>query len=400
MAKNKEGANIIIVGHGAVGSVLGHLLSQERAVRSVVCVDRNFPKEVGCPGVEVLKLDASRPERLERLLKRLRPNILINASKPEFNRALMSACLKNGVNYVDLASYWDIDPDPKADSPYKVEQMDFDERFRRKGLFGLINAGASPGLTNLAAKECADSLDTVDSIKIRLCEFAGKTGIGFAWSVEWLLDEINWKPLVFRNGKYRIAERFSEQETCAFPAPIGRKAVRLLSQEEVSTIPQYIQTKNVDIKGYDSQEDTAMLLQRLGLVSEEKVRVGATTITPLALTAKLVKRSPLARFDPKANPDAQFGFVVEATGRKAGKQEIVGYSVMFPNQRAIDCLKLGGNFLSYPTALAACRFTISAWESRKPGVYPPEGLDKKARSGIMSGLKRHAKVRRFSQRTR
>lgn len=376
---------VVILGCGNVGSVLVRLLARERSVESIVCGD--IRKRAGLADRKVCfrKIDASDKGQILKLLRNERPDLVINVSLPSFNVKILECCLREKVNYMDLDSYWNFDQNPKAKSPYEIEQLKYGARFKQNNLVGLINAGVSPGLSNLLARECADHLDTVDYIKIRLIEDTKSEELFFAWSKECFLDEVNWKPLVYRDGKFKILENFSEEEEYDFPSPFGKRKVCLISQEEVGTIPLFIKVRNLDIKSYDNQIDVAKSLVRMGLVSTEKKRVGEAKISPAEFLSKVLPSKPNLHKNKKLG-DAVFGLVVEAGGKRGNRKRVVRCSAIFPRQREINKLKLDANFISYPTALMAKLFAMSIPKIRDGGVFPPECLERRIRKSVLKQL--------------
>lgn len=386
---------IVVVGHGAVGSVLCEMFHREKSVKSITCLERIITHFRNKGKLHFKEVDLSDKKQVADILKKETPDLLINASLPIFNKPLLAACLQNKVNYMDLASYWDFDKNPKSKSPYKVEQLDFDSRFRKKKLIGLINTGASPGITNLLAKECVDLFDEIKTIKIRLYEDTKTPNPYFPWSVEWLLDEVNWKPLVYRNGKFRIMENFAEEEIYDFPEHIGNRKVALAAQDEVGTIPLYIKVKNVDLKIFDNQGDMAKFLKELGLVSEDKIIEKKHGITPLEFISDVLKMKQKDFAKMKVPPEAQFAFAIEAEGKKNGKNKVAGFYAIFPKQREINRLGFNANFISYPTAVGAKIFALKISKIKNYGVFPPEALDKGIRHEIINELKKHVKIQEF-----
>lgn len=379
---------VLILGYGAVGSVLCKLLSEEKSIESIVCGDVKKNKKINNKKIRFKRIDASDKTQLLKCFKNINPDLIINASLPSFNVNIMECCLHAKINYMDMASYWDFNFHPRGRSPYKVEQLDYDGKFKQNNLIGLINAGASPGLTNLLARECADFLDTIDCIKIRLIEDTGSEELVFAWSKEWLLDEINWNPIVYRNKKFKIVENFSEEEEYDYPPPLGKRKACLISQEEVGTIPLFVKTKNLDIKSCDSQIETVKLLVDLGLVSERKVRMGEMEISPLEFLSKALPDTPRIHKNKKLE-NAVFGLVVEAVGKRKNEKRTIRCSAVFPTQKEINKLNLGANFISYPTALMAKMFILSFPKIKRKGVFPPECLDKEIRQSILEQLKKN-----------
>lgn len=324
------------------------------------------------------------------MLKKTKPSLLINALAADFdfNSLIMECCLISKTNYIDTCSYWDFDKNPNAQSLYKVEQLEFHEPFKKAKIIGLINSGVSPGLTNLLAREASEQLDEVDSIKIRIIEDTRSDKLYFPWSVEWLLDEINWEPLVYRNGKFKIVKRFSEIEDFDFSEPFGKKKVCLIGQEEIATIPLYIKVKNAEIKIHDSQSEIAEFLIKLGLTSDDDLEINNIKISPRIFLSRLLEKDRRHIPEKWEIENAQFGLVVIAEGKKNGKMRKVIYSVAFPREKDIDKLNLNANFISYPTALMLKLFAMKTSKIKHFGVFPPEALDKNIRKEILENLKK------------
>lgn len=380
--------NIILFGYGKVGIPLTKLLLEEESVRSIVCADIKFSKKISHKKISYKKVDASNMSSLTDFFKTTQADLIVNASLPHFNLNLLQCAVSQKAHYLDLASYWDIDRSPYARSPYKIEQLGYHEKFQRHNLRGLINAGVSPGLTNLLARECADVLDSTKSIKIRLVEYTGNDELYFAWSKDWILDEMSWKPLVYKNGKFVIENNFAGEEIFEFPPPFGAQKVYLLAQDEVGTIPLYIPVKNVDIKSYDDQIEAMKILVKLGLLSEQKVTMNGISMKPKEFFSKVLPdSSPIYKNEKFKN--AVFGFVVEAKGKKDNEDRTVRYTAIFPRQKQIDDLDPDANFISYPTALMTKLFIMAISKIHEYGLFPPEALSAGIRKFILEQLKKY-----------
>jgi len=125
---------ILIAGCGTVGSVVCKLLSQEKSIKSIICADINIQSFGKNAKVHFKHADFSNRKQILRLLKNEGYDLIVNTSLPVYNKILLKCCLENKVNYIDLASYWDFDRSPKAKCPYKVEQLDFNDKFKKKNL--------------------------------------------------------------------------------------------------------------------------------------------------------------------------------------------------------------------------------------------------------------------------
>lgn len=377
---------VVILGHGSVGSVLSRLLSKEKSVEEIVCGDRGFKREQKIGKVKHRLIDLTDEKGLLNFIVEEKPYVVVNATHPKFNLQIMGACIGAKVNYVDTASFWDLDPDPKAKIPYKMEQMDHNNDFLKNGKMGLIEAGVAPGLDNLMAAECASDLDQVDYIKIRMVEDTGSKEIYFSWNKEWLLDELSTKPMIYENGDFKLVENFGSEEEYTFPEPIGKKKTCYFAQDEVGSIPLYVKTKKLDVKIHDNNIDVSRIILALGLLSDRKILVKGVEVKPLDVLTKLLPDSVPG--DEKKFPEARFAMSVEAIGKLKNKKKAIKYSVVFPSQKEINELELMANFISYPTALSVKLFLMELPNIERRGVFPPEAIDKDIRKRIMGELKK------------
>ena len=377
---------VVILGCGAVGSVLAKLLAKEKEVEKIICGDIKFKFKIKNKKISLKYLNFLKKNKFLKFLNQTKPDVVVNASLPKFNLDIMETCLKAKVNYLDTASYWDIDKNPKAKVPYKMEQLDFDKKFKEAGITGLIESGVAPGLDNLISAECASQLEKVEFIKIRMVEDTGSKEIFFSWNKNWLLDELATKPLVYYNNKFKVVEPFTEDEEYEFPEPIGRKKVCLFCQDEVGSIPFFVKTKNIDVKIHDNNVEVSKLLVKLGLTSEEEIKVGECEISPVQLLSAVLPDSPPG--SEKKFPNSIFAISIEAIGKSNGKKKTVKYSIVFPRQKEIEKMGLGANFISFPTALSMKLFVMALPKITRTGVFPPEAIDKKTRTEILKELEK------------
>lgn len=378
---------VVIIGYGGVGSTLAKLLSEENEIEKIICGDIKFSSKSRNKKIVLKKINVLKKPEFLSFLKQNKPNVVVNTSLPGFNTTIMETCLEAGVNYVDTCSFWDYEKNPRAKVPYHMEQLDYDSKFKKRGITGLINAGVSPGLTNLVAKECADKLDEIDSVKIRLLEDTGSRELFFSWNKDWLLNEIGAKPLVYQDGKFKMEEPFLGEEEFEFPKPIGKKKVYYFCQDEVGSLPFYIKTKNLDVKGFDNNIDISKLLLKLGLLSDENIKVKNFEISPVEFLSAVLPDSPPGT--EKKFKDSIFAISVIVEGKDRGQKKSVRYYVVFPRQKEIEEQGLPGNFITYPTALSLKLFLMALPEIKQTGVFPPEAIESGIRRGILDKLENY-----------
>jgi hypothetical protein len=353
---------VVIVGAGAVGSVLARQLAGRDGF-SVACATndlaaaRRFVAGAG-RRIRLVRADAAGPSSIARAAKGA--DVIVNASLPEFNLHVMRAALLARAHYLDLDSHlrdW-----------RHVEQLRFGRRFERSGLTALINAGVSPGLSNVLAAEAAERFERLDGLHFRILEEQVADRLIPTWSKKVIKDTLSAWPLIYRRGRFGFTRPFKDPERFAFPRPYGRRRVVSIYGDEVATVPLFLVVKNADYKvgGGDVESATAG-------------EGGGEVPTPMEMR-RLVREGVVR--------DARLIVSVEARGkRRRGSGPIVAHAV-FPDIRSIMRRAPGATYIGYPTAICAAAFVSILPLVRKSGVLPPEALGKEARRSIIAELKR------------
>ncbi len=375
---------IVLAGAGATASVIAALLCREKSVSQITCVTNDLKRaKMFMPKhrkLSVRKADASNLSEMEKIARGA--DLLINASLPNFNETIMEAALKVRANYQDLCSWL---------QDYKTaEQLKFHQRFKKAGLVAVINTGASPGVTNLLAREAADQLDKVKDIKIRLLEEQCANEFVFSWSPAVTIDEFASNPLVYRKGKFTFEQPFGKPKDYNFPV-YGKRHAFTIYGDEVSTLPLYIKAENVDYKAAGEDIEFARILYRLGLFSEKPVDVKGAQVKPADLFMKIAPPVPTPKEMVKLVKkgiiqEAALAFVVELTGTKNGKKKTIKKEICFPDLKEITKRLPGATYVSYPTGLGAAAFALTIPQIKTPGVCPPEGLKAEYRKKVLDNL--------------
>ncbi len=383
---------ILIVGAGAVASVISKCLSKDKDISEIVCASKNKKNDkkfidLNNSKISLTSADASDVKQIVKISKDF--DLIINASLPKFNENIMKAALRVGANYQDLCSWL---------ADFKTaEQLKFHKAFHKEKLIGLINTGISPGITNLLAREVADKLDSVLEIRICLLEEQKADKLIFAWSPEITLDEITSPPLMYKNGKFVLSTPFDDPQEYDFPPPIGKRRVYDVYGDEVSTIPLYIKTKNVIFKCGGGDIEISKTLYDLGLFGKKPVLINGKKIAPLQLFSKIAPRvaTPQEMIELVKNgsiENAVFVESVEATGKRSGKKLKIRNTAIFPDFRKIYKIFPGATYISYSTGIAAIAFSKVITKIDSCGVFPPEALSSKIRKEILKHLKNNGVV--------
>jgi saccharopine dehydrogenase-like NADP-dependent oxidoreductase len=361
--------DVLVVGVGSVGSVIAQYLQQDSSISSLTLADKDISRARSIAGkhgktkVKAVKIDASEPRELERLVKG--KGIVVNSGHPMFNEPLMQLSKKLGIAYVDLAS-----------SNMK-DQLAQDAEFRQANTLGVVGMGEDPGLSNIYARYAADRLTTVNQIKVRDGEFSVSKLRGFVplFSPEVFFEEVLMDAIIFADGKVKHLSPMSEKEVYDFPPPLGRQTVYALEHEEVQTLPYYIKkgVQYVDFKLALSDEfvSNVNLLKELGLLSNKPVNVRGLQVRPFDV---FIATLPIPVSVASAL-SGHAGISVEVGGTFHGKETKYTLSTQMSHQDAYKRYK--SNATSFLTGIVPAVYvsTFAKGKIKQKGVIPAEMLD-------------------------
>jgi saccharopine dehydrogenase (NAD+, L-lysine forming) len=326
-------------------------------------VDERFARSVaarlnGSGKVAVRSVDAADPSSLESATAGV--EVVVQASVPRFNAGIQAACLAAGANYVDLAA-------DSAD-PYVA-----DAEWRSRGLTAIVGLGEDPGLSNVMARQAADGLDHVESIRVRDGDSASSPDHVFLplFSPETFIEETLHTSRIWEDGRYREVPPFGEAETYTFPAPVGAQRVYSVDHEEVDSLPRFIGkgVRYVDFK-LALDDPTVRTLQTLrDLKLLERGSPEAPGPRRAVLNA-LPKPAELA-----GKIDGYAALVVETTGEKGGRAVAETLSTTMSHRRASELYHVTATAYLTGTPAAVGILQLVGGTVREPGMHPAEALD-------------------------
>jgi hypothetical protein len=364
---------IFVLGAGATGSYLAHLL--ERQGHLVTCGDRDLDRARRFLGkkckIPVVQVNA---RNLWGIVRAARGSqLLVNASAAVFNEIVLRAALRIRSYYLDLGAHL-------TRNPFKAEQLRYDARFRKKNRAAVITAGAAPGLTNLLVARAAGMMDSVDAVYIRLYESTESDDPVSQWSAEVSFDEAVSRPRIVRNGRHQFGKRFGEREKFRFPPPIGEVNVVLAAQDEVGTVPHFLPLREMDVKIGGNEIDRLRRWYRQGKLTRSRGLVASRfpkTPTPRQV-ARLIRRGILQ--------NARFAAAVVVRGVKKDRPIEVRFDAIFPSLYQIRQRGLALSPISYATAQMAALF-IKHFPRESAGVFPPGAIPPENRQAILKDLR-------------
>ena len=368
---------IFILGAGATGSLLAQLL--ERQGHHVWCGDRDPERARRFLGkksrIAITQVNARNFRGVVRAAKGCQ--LIINASASVFNEIVLRAALRLRSHYLDLSSHLTRDP-------FRAEQFRYVKRFEEKNRAAVINAGAAPGLTNLLLKRAADLCDETVSAQIRLYESSESDDPISQWSPEVSFDEAVSRPRIFRDGKFKLAKRFSEVEKFRFMDPVGAARVVLAAQDEIATLPRFVPMRDLEAKIGGNEIDRLRRWHKQGKLSKSRGmtrRRFPETASPRTI-AKLIRQGLLQ--------NARFAAAVLVRGIQRGAKEdvhvLMRSDVLFPSLYTIRRRGLFTTPVAFATAHVAAQF-VKNFPKKEAGVFAPETLSAEIRREILAGVR-------------
>jgi len=374
-------AKVLIVGAGGVGNVVAHKCAQLPDVfTSIVLASRTLSRcekiakdvaELQGRQIETAQVDADDVEQMTGLLRRVKPNVVINVALPYQDLHIMDACLAAGVPYIDTANY---EPKEIAKFEYKW-QWAYQDRFRDANLLALLGSGFDPGVTNVYCAYAQKHLfDTIETIDILDCN-GGDHGHAFAtnFNPEINIREITQRGRYWENDNWVETDPLSICQDYDFPGVGTRKAYLLYHEELESLVKNIRGLRRIRFwMTFGEQYLTHLrVLQNVGMTRIDPVDFQGNKIVPVEFLKALLP-------DPAslgAGYTGKTSIGCEITGTKAGKpRKVFIYNVC----DHAECWKeVRAQAVSYttgvPAMIGALMVATSKWSGS--GVFNIEQFD-------------------------
>ena len=293
---------ILLVGVGGVGEAIAQIAKPRKWVEQVVLADYNLDrakevqKKLKSPKrFPVEWVDASKQKLIEKLARKYKVDLIMNACDPSFNEPIFEAAFNVGCNYMDMAMTLS-KPHPKK--PFEkcgVKLGDYQfaraKEWKKKGLLCLVGLGVEPGMADVFAKYAEKHLfDEIDEVGIRDGANIEIKGYEFApnFSIWTTIEECLNPPVIWEKDRgWFTTEPFSEPEVFEFPEGIGPQEVVNVEHEEVLLVPRWVKTKRATFKYGLGNQFIGVLktLHMIGLDNKEKIKVKDVEVAPRDVVA-------------------------------------------------------------------------------------------------------------------
>ena len=292
----------LVIGAGGVGSAIANIASRKSFITELVIADYDASKahavtqKIQDPRFTSVEVDAGDLAALEGLIRKVNPDVVINAVDPRFVMNIFNAAKNAGVNYIDMALSLSIahptDPFNKVGVKLGDDQFAQHDAWLSQGNYALIGIGIEPGMSDIFARYAQDYLfSEIDAVTILDGSSLTVDGYEFApsFSIWTTIEECLNPPLIWNEG-WHTAKPFTGGVTFDFPEGIGPVECVDVEHEEVVLIPQKVNAKKVTFKyglGNDFIEKLKTI-HALGLSNKQKVNYRGMQIAPRDFLASLL----------------------------------------------------------------------------------------------------------------
>ena len=308
---------------------------------------------------------------LTALIKREKPQVVLNLALPYQDLTIMEACLAAKTHYMDTANY---EPEDTAKFEYKW-QWAYREKFEKAGITALLGSGFDPGVTGVfSAYALKHYFDEINYIDILDCN-GGDHGYPFAtnFNPEINIREVSAKGSYWEDGHWVETEPMEIKRVYNFEE-VGEKDMYLLHHEELESlalnIPGIKRIRFFMTFG-ESYLTHLKCLENVGMTSIEPILHEGKEIVPLQFL-KAVLPDP-ATLGPEQRSKTNIGCIF--IGKKDGKEGKLYIYNVCDHQ---ECYKeTGSQAVSYttgvPAMIGAMMLMNGTWN--KPGVHNIEEFD-------------------------
>ncbi|MFM6941174.1 MAG: saccharopine dehydrogenase family protein [Candidatus Planktophila sp.] len=370
----------LVIGAGGVGSAIAHIASRKSFFTELVVADYDLARAdavtstIQDPRFSAVEVDAGDLVALERLIREVNPEVVVNAVDPRFVMNIFNASKNAGVNYIDMAMSLSIahptDPFNKVGVMLGDDQFAQDGEWKKNGKYALVGMGIEPGMSDVFARYAQDYLfSEIDAVTILDGSNLTVDGYEFApsFSIWTTIEECLNPPLIYENGEFHTAKPFTGGVTFDFPEGIGPVECVDVEHEEVVLIPRHVKTKKATFKyglGNDFIEKLTTI-HALGLSKKEKVNYRGMEIAPRDFLASLLPDP--ATIGPMMHGKTCAGTHISGKNKEGQPYACYIYNVV-DNEWSMK--NYGDQAVVWQTAINP----VIAMELIANGIWKPEGV--------------------------
>jgi lysine 6-dehydrogenase len=363
---------VTILGCGLVGGTIVRDLASDAtlSVRAVDVSDEALARLREIPRVELQRADLSDPSAVAGVIEGA--DVVVGAVPGRFGLAMLRTVIDRGKPVSDI-SFAPEDP------------FELDELARTRGVAAVVDAGVSPGLSNLAIGRAAAILDSIDDASI----FVGGLPSKRYWPYEYrsvfsptdVIEEYTRPARLIEHGRVVVKPALSEVELIDFPQ-IG--TLEAFNTDGLRTLLHTVEALNLKEKTlrYPGHAERMRMLRETGFFSDEPVEIDGISIIPRRLTEHLM-------FEQWRRPEEEEELTilqVVAEGPAGGQRKRIRFELLDRTDRESGTTSMART-TGFPCAIVAR--LLAAGEIEQTGILPLESLgrDERLYDHIVSELR-------------
>lgn len=352
---------VLVLGSGMVGSVVAADMAATPGM-DVTVIDASKEslaraKRRCGPRARLLQGDASTRKAVTALARKHKADLVMGALPSRFGFGAMQGVIDARVPYVDI-------------SFMPEDFLELNAAAKRAGVPVVADMGVAPGMSNMLAGWAAHALDSCDLIEI----LVGGLPRARTWPWQYkapfshhdVIEEYVRTSRIVENGKVVEKDALSEPELVHLP---GVGTLEAFYTDGLRSLVHTLKVPHMREKTmrYPGHAELMRTLRHLGLFGTEPVRVGAASVRPLDLLAKLL--FPHWTYE-EGEPDITV-MTVRATGTYQGKPVRMAWTLL----DELDA-NTGFSSMSRTTGFPATAVArlVASGRIKKPGVHAPEIL--------------------------
>ncbi len=274
-----------------MGKGAAYDLVKQDSVEQVIVADidqkcaESLAKEVGSKAVAET-IDATKKNQLVKVFSKV--DSVISAVSYTVNFLHTQVAIETGTHMCDLG----------GNKLVVDKQIEMNDQARDAGITVVPDCGLAPGMVSVLAREGIESLDRVESVKIRVggLQQDPRPPLNYSliFAVEGLINEYIGPCIAIRNGEIVVEDPLIGFEEITFPEPFG-KLEAFNTSGGTSTLPQtYLgRVNNLDYKTirYPGHGHKMWCLMKLGLMDSNELDLDGKKIAPRQVLEKLLEKN-------------------------------------------------------------------------------------------------------------
>jgi len=352
---------LVLGGAGAVCKETTRDLALFSDFDEIVIADHNLDaadaliKDIGDSRLKTVKFDANGYDSMIKLFPGY--DVVVNGLPWKYDVPVTKACVEVGVNGLDVST--------------EEEQWDFHTTAVEKDMIFIPGVGATPGITNVMARNAASQMDKINDVQINFAAFrspAPAPGLLITFLYEF--HPVTEERCYYKDGEFVWVPPFDGAKRVDFGGEIGEQEAYYVPHTETSTIPKALGADSVSVRGCFPTHaiELARALLQAGLFSEEPITVQGVETTAFSMIHDLLLELP----ETKVTPLWSYGLVVDVFGEKDGRDIKITHWNQHPPMN-----EWGGEAAYYknigiPLSIGAQMIARGDIEAR--GVLPPESV--------------------------